>query len=459
MRNFLRTLSSLILSLFLATLVWIAAVREQNPPRQADYAQAIPVQVIPPAAGLVTTDRLPEIVRLRLLAPESSWSTLTQSKFKATLDLSSLAEGFNDVPLKVSVSDPQVKIVEQIPKDVSINLQFEQTISLPVNVLVMDEPPVGFINRTPSAKPDHVTITGPASLVNQVDKVVSEVYIRNAKETINRPGEVVARNRNDQSISNLNIEPTQVQLSLPIEQRFGYKDVSVSAVISGQPAPGYWVSNILVNPPRLTIVGNPQVLGSISGFVSTTPINVSQATADIVQSAPLNLPKGVTVVLPENENGGGASGVQVTVQIAAIESGQTVQRPITQQGIDPDYVWTASPERADVILSGPIPRLQNLEPDDVKVVVDLFGLVPGAHKVHPTVFLPEDLHLEAILPDTIEIIINPSPRLSPVVQPVSPVPTPTLTPTRPVSPTSTAAPKTTPTAKPLPKLTPSPDEG
>ncbi len=457
MRNFFRNLSNLILSLFLATLVWVAAVREENPPRAGDYPQAIPIQIIPPAAGLVTTDPLPDTVRLRLLAPESSWSTLTLSKFKATLDLSSLAEGFDDAPVKISVSDPQVKIVEQLPKEVSVNLQTEQTISLPVNIMVMDEPPVGFINRAPTANPANVTITGPASLVSQVDEVVSEIFIRNAKETLKRLSEVTVRNRDDQPIGNLKIEPAKIQITLPIEQRFGYKDVSVSAVISGQPAPGYWVSNILVNPPRLTIVGNPQVLSSIPGFVSTTPINVNQATADIVQSVPLNLPNGVTVVLPENETGG-ASGVQVTVEIATIESGQTVQRPITQQGIDLDYTWTASPERANVILSGPIPRLQTLKPEDVKVVVDLFGLVPGAHKVHPSVFLPEDLNLEAILPDTVEVIINPNPRLNPT-QPISPVPTPSPNPTRVPSPTSTPAPKTTPTPETLPKITPNPDEG
>lgn len=457
MRNFFRNLSNLILSLFLATLVWVAAVREENPPRAGDYPQAIPIQVIPPAAGLVTTDKLPETVRLRLLAPESSWSTLTLSKFKATLDLSSLAEGFNDAPIRISVSDSQVKIVEQLPKEVSVNLQAELTISLPVNIMVMDEPPIGFINRAPTANPASVTITGPASLVSQVDEAVSEIYIRNAKETLKRLSDVIARNRDDQPIGNLKIEPVKIQITLPIEQRFGYKDVSVSAVISGQPAPGYWVSNILVDPPRLTIVGNPQVLSSIPGFVSTTPINVNRATADIVQSVPLNLPNGVTVVLPENETGG-ASGVQVTVEIAAIESGQTVQRPITQQGIDPDYIWTASPEQANVILSGPIPRLQTLEPEDVKVVVDLFGLPPGAHKVHPSVFLPEDLNLEAILPDTIEVIINPNPRLN-LTQPISPVPTPSPTPTSTPSPTSTSTPKATPTPEALPKFTSTPDEG
>lgn len=441
MRKFFRNLGSLILSLFLATLVWVAAVREQNPPREADYPQTIPVQVIPPAPGLVTTDKLPEVVRLRLLAPESNWSTLTLSKFKATLDLSKLPEGLNEVPLQVGISDSQVKIVEQTPKDVGVNLQPEQSISLPVSVAVMDEPPLGYINRAPTATPITVTVTGPASLVGQVNEVVSEIFIRNVKETINRASDVIIRNRDGQVINGLKVEPAKVEVTLPIEQRFGYKDVSVSAVISGQPAAGYWVSNILVNPPRLTVVGNPQVLGSIPGFVETTPINVSKATADIVQSVPLNLPDGVTIVSPDNESGT-AGGVQVTVQIAAIESGQTVQRPITQQGIDPNYVWSASPERADVILSGPIPRLQTLLPDDVKVVVDLFGLQPGIHKVRPTVFLPDDLRLEAILPDTVEISISLNPQLT--ISPISPI----------ITPTPTAIPDT-PTP---PKVTPAPDE-
>ncbi|HXW00469.1 MAG TPA: CdaR family protein, partial [Anaerolineae bacterium] len=274
LNSFFKNLSSIILSLFLAMLVWIAAVREQNPPREDNYDQNLPIEIISPAAGLVTTDKLPETVKLRLLAPESSWSTLTPSKFKAVIDLSQLPEGFNDVPVQVSVSDPQIKIIEQTPLDVSINLQVEQTISLPVNIRVMDQPPLGYVNRSPTIDPPIVTITGPAALVSQVDEVVSEIFIRDAKETINRTNEVLARNRDDQLINGLKIVPAKIQIMLPIEQRFGYKDVSVSAVVEGQAAPGYWVSNISVNPPRLTIVGNPQVLGSIPGFIETAPINV-----------------------------------------------------------------------------------------------------------------------------------------------------------------------------------------
>ncbi len=411
-RRLAQNLSSLLLALILSTLVWITAVREQNPPRQADYDRAIPIEIIPPAPGLVTTDVLPQTVWLRLLAPESSWSSLTPSKFKAVLNLSQLPEGFSDVPVQVNLSDPMITIIEQTPREVSLTLQPEKTISIPVSLAIMDEPPVGYIRRAPIVTPTQVTVTGPALLVSQIDQAVSEFYIRNAKNSLNRTSPVILRNRDDQTLSGLKITPPKVQITLPIEQRFGYKDVSVSAVVQGKPSSGYWVSNISVNPSQLIIVGNPQVLGTIPGFVETLPINVSQATKDIVQRVPLNLPDGVTVVLPAEKDSAGG-GVEVAIKIVAMESGQTVQRPIDQQGIAPDYQWSASPDRVDVILSGPIPQLQTLKASDVRVIVDLFGLEQGTHKVKPSVFLPDTLKVEAILPDTIEVTLFPNPAFSP----------------------------------------------
>jgi hypothetical protein len=103
-----------------------------------------------------------------------------------------------------------------------------------------------------------------------------------------------------------------------------------------------------------------------------------------------------------------------------------------------------------VILSGPIPRLQSLKQEGVKVIIDLFGLKPGTHKVRPTVFLPDDLRVEAILPDTVEVTISLNPRLIPTSTPtLSSTPTLTLTVTTTATPTpgvtATAQPKSTPT--------------
>ena len=116
---------------------------------------------------------------------------------------------------------------------------------------------------------------------------------------------------------------------------------------------------------------------------------------------------------------GESSGAQVQIQVAAVESGQTVDRLVTVQGLDQNRVAEAKPERVDVILSGPLPRLQALTLDDVRVILDLYGLGVGVHKVKPTVVVPETLRVESVLPDTIEVEISIAP----------PTPTATLVPT------------------------------
>jgi len=413
-RFFFNNLSSILISLILALLVWIAAVREQNPPREGEYNQSIPIEVISPAPDFIVTDPLPETVRVRLLAPENSWETLTLSKFKASIDLSQLETGFNDVPVAVAVSDPQVEIVDLTPSAVTVNLEALQTITVPVEIEIMDSAPLGYVNRTPIVEPLNVAVTGPASLIDQVDQAASQVFIRNSKETVQVVREVLVRTRDDQPLRGVQVEPSTVAVTVPVEQRFGYKDVSVQVRVQGRVAAGYRVSNITVDPPTLTIVGNPQGLSEIAGLVETAPINLDDATEDIVRVVPLNLPNGVTTVFSDTQ-ANGPGGVRITVAVTPIEDGITLQRPITQQGVDDGYWWRAVPDSVDVFLSGPLTQLQTLRASDVGVIVDLFGLAPGVYKLNPTVFRPDELRVDTILPDTVEVTIGRAiPR--PVVQ-------------------------------------------
>jgi YbbR domain-containing protein len=253
--------------------------------------------------------------------------------------------------------------------------------------------------------PITATVDGPASIVNQVNKVWAEVYLRGAKETVERSVDLSARDINGNMLSRVTIVPPKARVTIPVEQRFGYRDVSVRVVITGEVASGYWISNIVVDPSTVTVVGGPSALNKIPGFVETSEVDVSNATEDITERVALTLPPGVSVVQPENQ-AGSAGGVLVTVDVAAIEGGQTVQRPVTFQGLRETRWAVASPPQVDVILSGPLPRLNALTIRDVKVIADLFGLDPGVHKVKLTVVVPEGLRVENILPDTIEVEIG-----------------------------------------------------
>ncbi|MDM8528993.1 CdaR family protein [Anaerolineales bacterium HSG24] len=416
----LKNLGTLLFALFLAVLVWVVAVREQNPPVEGIYKRLIVIEVIPPPAGLTTTDELPDNLQVHINAPQDRWDKLTPAKFKAALDLSNASVGLNEIPIQLVVSDNQVEIEEYEPASVSINLQAEQTLTLPVTVELSEQPALGHISRQPIVTPPTVTVTGPSSIINQVDKAITKISVRRAKEAVERTRSVIIRDRDDLTVSGLEVEPAQVDVIVPIEQRFDYKDVSVSAVVDGPVEPGYWVSNIAVEPATVTIFGDPHVLNALPGFVETAPVHLNQATSDIVQTVPLNLPDGVTVVSSDDQQA--SNSAQVTVNIEAIEGGKTIQRPVKQQGIDPNYDWSASPDQVDVILSGPIPLLEAITPDEIEVIVNLFELPLGTHKVTPTVFAPDGLQATTIL-NTVEVTIMSQP--TPTTTPTPPPPTPT----------------------------------
>ena len=405
MRYILKNLSTILIALVLAFLVWVVAVREQDPPREEDFDQTILIEVTPPAENLVNTIASPKSVQLRLLAPESSWKDLSPAKFKAFVDMSGLPAGLADVPVKVNISDDQVRIVDQIPSGVSVNLEPVNVISLPVQIQVQDTPSLGYTAQSPQVEPPVVIVSGPGSLVEQAKTAIGEAFIRNSKTTVQTASDILIKDQDGKLIRGLTVEPAIVDVAIPVEQRFGYRDVSVRASVDGRVAPGYRISNIEVTPPTVTIVGNPNILSDIGGLVETAAINLDQATEDIVRTVPLNLPNGVTTVASEEERNG-VEGVQVTVKVTPIEDAVTLKRPIQQQGIESGLWWKASPDAVDVFLSGPLPQLQSLRASDVEVIVDLFGLEPGVHILQPAVFKPDDVHLDAILPDTVEVTVG-----------------------------------------------------
>jgi YbbR domain-containing protein len=66
-----------------------------------------------------------------------------------------------------------------------------------------------------------------------------------------------------------------------------------------------------------------------------------------------------------------------------------------------------SPATVDVIVSGPLPLLDTLTRQDVRVTVDLSGLEAGTHQIFAKVeVLIADVVVESILPNTIEVVIT-----------------------------------------------------
>ncbi len=411
----------MIIALALAFTLWLVAVGEENPSREDFFPDAIDVEYVNLQSGLVVYHSSLSTVHVKVRAPQTTWNQLRAGSFHVVADLQGLGAGEHQVKLTVQVNTPQANVTDLDPGNtVDVQLQQIKSRQLDVHSQILDALPVGYDARPPVITPAQVTVSGPEILVDQVYEVAADVYLLGSKVSVNRDVTVLARDAQGQLVQGVTINPATVNASVQVEQRVGYKDVSVRTILKGAPAPGYWVSNITVTPSSATVVGGPDALAKMTGFVETIPIDISGATSDLNRPAGLSLPPGVSVL--NNE------AIIVQISVTPILGGQTVPRKVVLQGVARGLTATVSPDSADVILSGPVPALQALAPDAVQVVVDASNLAAGTYNVKPRILsLPTSLNVQSIVPDTIQLIVS-GVVVTPTVTPALPTPTTVPTP-------------------------------
>lgn len=401
-------INALGLSIILGLIVWLIAVNQENPIIQQPYSERLPVTVRGlPSDLLPVQDLSNESVQVVIQAPRNSWDNLSSSDFTAYIDLSGLDAGTHEVGVNVEVVDPQVRIISiQRP---ALRVQLDQVVekSVPVRVEVMDTTAFGYDYQEPFVEPSQVRVSGPETQVDQVTMAKAEVYLRSAKSQVERNTQVSPQNTQGQVVPRVSVEPAQVHVVVPVEQWPGRKEVAVRVNLVGQPSAGYRLASVRVNPSTVVLLGSTGVLEDVPGFVETEPVTLEGATGEIQRRLNLLVPEGVTVLE--------GNAVDVTATITAIEGGTTVRQEPVVQGLGVGLKSNVSLETVDVILSGPLPLLESLGPDDVFVILDLTGLLPGNHIVTPRVVVPNGIRAQGVLPQSVEVVIAPIDALAPPV--------------------------------------------
>jgi YbbR domain-containing protein len=188
-----------------------------------------------------------------------------------------------------------------------------------------------------------------------------------------------------------------------VSQLGGYRLVAVIPIIQGEPDPGYQITEVGVTPTLVTVFSaTTDAVENLPGYVETEPVNLQGLTGPVEKRVGISVPQDVILV--------GDQSVLVRVGIAPIEITSTLTPALTIEGLRPGLFAAPSPQVVSVILKGPLPTLEAIQPEDLQVAVDVTGLGPGTHQVTPVVVsLPENVIVQSIVPDTVEIVISTSP--------------------------------------------------
>ncbi len=398
-------LRTFLWSFLLALAVWVAAVSAADPDEVRQYPNPVPIEIIGQDPGVVITGDVPQQVELVMRAPQSVWERLLNDdiQVRAILDLSGLSSGSHTLPIQVQIPIRPVRVESLTPGSASLTLEPLATRTFPIDLEVSGEPAVGYLASQATVQPKEAVISGPQSLVEQVSRLRITLNLAGARESIDRSLAIEALDLNDHPVADLGLNPSEVQVALPVLLQGGYRDLAVKVVVRGQVASGYRLANISVFPPVVTVFSSDSALvNSLPGVLETKPLELDNANEDLSTRLALNLPEGVSLV--------GEQAVLVQVGISPIQSSLTLANK-TIEIVGLPVTWSAqiAPEEVDVILSGPLPLLDTLSPQEVRVLIDVTGLEEGTHQLTPEVeILISDITVESILPGTVEVVLSRS---------------------------------------------------
>ena len=154
-------LTSLIISLLLALVIWTSAVTSANP--NVEVELTIPLEVIQQSSDITIVDDLPATVSVTVMAPESIIQQLEEENpLVATINMTGISAGTYRFPVQVDIPDQlkPIRILTQNPEKLELKISNLISKMLPISIQVEGEPAIGYQTSELSWEGTTVLITG-----------------------------------------------------------------------------------------------------------------------------------------------------------------------------------------------------------------------------------------------------------------------------------------------------------
>jgi YbbR domain-containing protein len=400
-----------VLAVGLAFVVWMFIVDTEHPTRTGAFPVDISVEPVNMPEGLTLGGPLGDVA-LRIEADEDLWDELTVSDFRATVNLLGAQIGTQDVEVKVEPLGERdgLRIIEVIPTlhpagalpgTVRVDLKPLVSQVVPVSVDAVGAPPMGYEPSNPSVEPDQVVVSGPEDLVSRVATAMATVDLSGAVTDVRQAYSLVPRDDGGFIVAGVTLDPSSVDIEVTVEQKRFSRLVVVSPSLQGNPAAGYNVTEVELDPTSVTLLG-PLELLNVTSFVVTDDVDITGATSDVSRIVNIvGLHQGVSI--------SGSSTVSVRVHIAAGQGEATFGVAPRWTGLASDLRVVSVTPLVEVTLQGELPTLRNVSSDQVTASVGLSGLGAGSHRLEPQVEAPAGLEVANISPTSVEVVLETAP--------------------------------------------------
>ena len=333
--------------------------------------------------------------------------SLTSSRFNVTADLTQIISLETDpvmVPLTVYCPSISSENLTASPRNINIDIEEMVSKEFVINATASGTTPAnGFEVGEMTVEPETVTIRGPGTLIDKIERVnaiVDVTGIRTDKdmEPVIRITDKNGEQITDTQMSYLSMNVTEEEMTVHVTVYAVRSGVSLKVETSGEPASGYTVGNIAVTPSTLSVVGSRAVLDMLEQNGNTITITADSGLVDVTDKvSDVSVKIDIRQILPEGLSLASqiSTTAVVSVQILPANSRSvTVEtRNIDISGLTDGRSCVFESSSLEIKIQGSPEILDGLSASDLRASVDLSGLMIGRQKVPVSVDLPDGCSL------------------------------------------------------------------
>ncbi len=394
--NFRIACLSLLMALIIA--YFVSGGNGISTTKSIDYIDGVPVEAI--TAEGMEANSYDQEVTLQLIGDYSSiqWNKVMKN-YQVVLDVRDLEEGTHEVFYRVEGVGSGLE-VKTLPESTTVNISRVETRSFDLSYewVRQNEMDSAYILQNAQLHQNAVEITAGGYRLDQIDHVSAQIDVADVNGPVyDGEAPVVAYNEKG-DVMDVPINPLTVGYDLEVVSYF--KSLPITIDVQGEVAEGCYLSGVTASTASVTVYAQSQAdldaMSEVHAYVDVGGLDESKTIDNVVLVGPKNALK--------------LSLKQISVEVIIDKQNERTFRniPILFSNLRDGYTAKfVGGNTCDLVISGPSSLLKAINPDKLKIYVDLKDATEGTNDYALVVSdKQESLEYRFVNGDTIAITIS-----------------------------------------------------
>ena len=317
------------------------------------------------------------------------------------------------VPVTVKCKDISAENITVSPITIPIEIEERETKDFMIAVNYGDSVPgAGYEVGKIYANPEKISVSGPESIIDKIDRVVANVSVEGMTVNSSKKANLIIYDKNQEIMSDkemqyLTFDIGDSKVDVYVELWSTVSGVTFTCDPKGTPANGYAVSKIVTTPSEISLAGTEEALETLkkNGNQIEIPsrlVDIGNARETVECKIDLAeiLPSGTKTVSNQAES------IIVEVGILPLGSKQ-ISLPtqnIQALNLTGELQTVFTDTALTVTVRGKEEDLKNVTAASIKASVDCSGLDEGTYNLPVTITLPNNITLLSEITANVQLV-------------------------------------------------------